>query len=39
MLEIFRHIDQFAHGSINADNLRVFFRGWGFCSDLEEEDI
>jgi hypothetical protein len=39
LLEIFRHIDQFAHGTINADNLRVFFRGFDFASDLEEEDI
>ena len=39
MLEIFRHIDQYAHGHINADNLRVFFRGFDFCSDLEEEDL
>lgn len=39
MLEIFRHIDQFAHGNINADNLRVFFRGFDFCADIEEEDI
>ena len=39
MLEIFRHIDQFAHGNINADNLRVFFRGFEFCADIDEEDI
>lgn len=39
MLEIFRHIDQFAHGTINADNLRVFFKSFSFCSELEEEDI
>ena len=39
MLEIFRHIDQFAHGNINCDNLRVFFRSWDFCADLEEADI
>ena len=39
MLEVFRHIDQFAHGTINSDNLRVFFRGFEFCNDLEEEDI
>jgi len=39
MLEIFRHIDQFAHGNINADNLRVFFRNFEFCNDLEEEDL
>lgn len=39
ILEIFRHIDQFAHGKINADNLRVFFLGFPFCSDLDEEDI
>jgi hypothetical protein len=39
MLEIFRHIDQYAHGSINADNLRVFFTGFSFCNDLDEEDI
>jgi len=39
MLEIFRHIDQYAHGNINADNLRVFFTGFEFCNDLDEEDI
>ena len=39
MLEIFRHIDQFAHGSVNADNLRVFLKGFDFAADLEEEDI
>lgn len=39
MLEIFRHIDQFAHGHINPDNLRVFFRSFDFCSDLDEEDL
>jgi len=39
MMEIFRHVDQFAHGTINADNLRVFFRGFDFCADLEEEDL
>ena len=39
MLEVFRHIDQFAHGTINPDNLRVFFRGFEFCNDLDEEDI
>ena len=39
MLEVFRHIDQFAHGTINPDNLRVFFRSFEFCNDLDEEDI
>ena len=39
MLEIFRHIDQFAHGNINTDNLRVFFKSWDFCADLEESDM
>jgi len=39
MLEIFRSIDQFAHGYINQDNLRVFFKGFDFCIDLDEEDI
>jgi Ca2+-binding EF-hand superfamily protein len=39
MLEIFRHIDQYAHGTINADNLRVFFTGYSFCNDMDEEDI
>ncbi len=39
MLEIFRHIDRYAHGTINADNLRVFFRSFDFCSDLDEEDV
>ena len=39
MMEIFRNIDQFAHGHINPDNLRVFFRQFEFCNDLDEEDI
>ena len=38
-LEIFRHVDQFAHGTINPDNLRVFFQNFDFCNDLDEEDI
>jgi Ca2+-binding EF-hand superfamily protein len=39
MLEIFRHMDKFAHGNINCDNLRVFMRNFDFCADLEEEDL
>ena len=39
MLEIFRCIDQFAHGYINQDNLRVFFKGFDFCIDLDEDDL
>jgi Ca2+-binding EF-hand superfamily protein len=39
LLEIFRHIDQFAHGNINSDNLRVFFKGFDFAADLEETDV
>ena len=39
MLEIFRHIDQFAHGNINCDNLRVYLKNFPFCADLEEEDL
>jgi len=39
MMEIFRHIDQFAHGNINCDNLRVYLKSFGFCADIEEEDI
>ena len=39
MLEIFRCIDQYAHGYINQDNLRVFLRGFDFCADIDEEDL
>lgn len=39
MLEIFRHIDQFAHGTVNCDNLRVYLKNFDFCADLMEEDI
>lgn len=39
MLEIFRHIDKYAHGNVNPDNLRVFFKNYAFCADLEEEDV
>lgn len=39
MLEIFRTIDKFAHGFVNTDNLRVFFKDFDFCSDLDEEDL
>ena len=39
LLEIFRHIDQFAHGTVNSDNLRVFFKTFDFCADLEETDV
>ena len=38
MLEIFRAIDIYSHGKINSDNLRVFFRNFDFCNDLDEED-
>ena len=38
-LEIFRAIDQFAHGSVNTDNLRVFFLNFPFCNDLDEADL
>lgn len=39
MLEIFRHIDQFAHGTVNCDNLRVFLRNFENCANLMEEDL
>ena len=39
MLEIFRHVDQFAHGNVNSDNLRVYLKNFDFCADLQEEDI
>lgn len=38
-LEIFRAVDQFAHGNVNCDNLRVFFLNFPFCGDLEENDL
>lgn len=39
MFEIFRAIDQYAHGKINSDNLRVFFRNFDFGINIEEEDL
>jgi Ca2+-binding EF-hand superfamily protein len=39
MFEIFRAIDKYSHGKINNDNLRVFFRNFDFCMNIEEEDI
>ena len=39
IFEIFRAIDKYAHGKINNDNLRVFFRNFDFCMNIEEEDI
>ena len=39
MLEIFRCIDQYAHGYINQDNLRAFLRGFEFCLSIDEEDL
>lgn len=39
MLEIFRAIDLYSHGFINSDNLRVFFRNFDFCYDIDEEDV
>lgn len=39
MLEIFRCIDQYAHGYINNDNLRVFLKGFDFCIDIDEDDL
>lgn len=39
IFEIFRAIDKYVHGKINSDNLRVFFRNFDFCMNIEEEDI
>lgn len=39
LLEIFRHIDEYAHGTINCDNLRAFFRGRAIGAALDEEDL
>lgn len=39
MFEIFRAIDKYSHGKINCDNLRVFFRNFDFCMNIEEEDM
>ena len=38
-LEIFRAIDQFAHGVVNCDNLRMWLLQFEFCSNLEESDL
>jgi len=38
-LAIFRTIDQFAHGTINNDNLRTFLRGFPCAADLHEDDL
>ena len=34
-----RAIYKYAHGKINNDNLRVFFRNFDFSMNIEEEDI
>ena len=32
-------IDQYAHGKINSDNLRVFLSQFACANDVEHEDI
>ena len=39
MLEIFRHIDQYAHGKVNMDNLRLFLANFECAQDLDERDL
>ena len=39
ILSIFRMIDQYAHGKINSDNLRVFLSSFDCAAELEHSDI
>ena len=39
VLSIFRAIDRYAHGKVNADNLRLFLRGFECSKALDESDI
>lgn len=39
ILSIFRAIDQFSHGKITADNLRVFLHGFECAAELADEDV
>lgn len=39
MLGIFRAIDQFSHGKLNGDNLRVFLRNFESSGQVSDDDI
>ena len=39
VLSIFRAIDKYAHGKVNADNLRLFLRRFECSKTLDESDI
>ena len=39
VLSIFRAIDKYAHGKVNADNLRLFLRKFECSKALDESDI
>ena len=39
ILSIFRMIDKYSHGKINADNLRIFLAKHACASELEHTDI
>lgn len=39
ILSIFRLIDKYGHGKLNADNLRVFLAQFECAQEIEHEDI
>lgn len=39
ILSIFRMIDKYGHGKLNADNLRIFLAKFECSSELEHSDI
>lgn len=39
ILSIFRTIDQYSHGKITSDNLRIFTSKFESCADLTDEDL
>lgn len=39
ILTIFRLMDKYAHGKINADNLRVFLSKFDCAAEVEHTDI
>lgn len=39
ILSIFRAIDQYSHGKVTSDNLRVFLSKFNCCADLTDSDL
>lgn len=39
ILAVFRLIDQYSHGKVTTDNLRIFLSKFDCCADLTESDL